>query len=137
MPSTGTIGGRTLHLWPGKVGRRGNRESLAFAIVCSEFLGQPLEDFLAALRCTRDDLRDRNILDLAEKMRAELDRGPCPVRVPIVVTEEELDRMPLFTATQNLDAREGAANVKVGASARDVVMRAAAQAATWSSKHSE
>jgi hypothetical protein len=76
-------------------------------------------------------LRDRNVLDLADRMRAELDAGPSSVRVPIVVTDDELDRMPLLTAIQNLDAREGAANVKVGASARDVVMRAAAQAARW------
>jgi hypothetical protein len=120
-----------LHLWPSRKGRRGNRESLAFAIVSAESLGMPLQRLASALQYTRDDLRDRNVLDLADRMRGELDDGPSGVRVPIVVTDEQLDHMPLLTTYQTLDMREGAANAKVGAVALDVVMRGAAEAAAW------
>jgi hypothetical protein len=122
-----------LHVWPAREGRRGNRESLAFAIVQARVVGQPLDETLASLAATRDDLRDRNVLDLAEKMHTELENGPSDLRLPRVVTDQELDHMPLLTGFQNLDAAEGAANVKVGASARDVVLRAAASAARWAS----
>lgn len=118
-----------LHLWPATTGRRGNRESLAFAIISAEALEISLDELLPEIGYSRDDLRDRNVLDLAARMREELDRGPSSVRVPIVVTDEELDHMPLITGYQTLDAREGAANVKVGANAQQVVMRASAEAA--------
>jgi hypothetical protein len=62
-------------------------------------------------------------------MQAELEAGPRDVRVPIVVTDEQLDRMPYLTAYQTLDAREGGATAKVGRLARDVVIRGAAEAA--------
>jgi hypothetical protein len=117
-----------LHFWPAKGGRPGNRESLAFAIVMAESMDVALDELLAGIGYSRDDLRDRNVLNLAERMRQELDRGPSDVRVPIVVTDEELDQMPLLTAHQTLDAREGAANVKVSVLAQQVVRRANAVA---------
>jgi hypothetical protein len=120
-----------LHMWPSKQGRGGNRESLAFAIVNAQTMGMPLEDLMSAIGYTKDDLRDRNVLDLAARMNAEIDAGPSDVRVPIVVTDEELDHMPLLTARQTLDPREGAANVKVSALAKDVVMRSATEAGAW------
>jgi hypothetical protein len=126
-----------LHLWPGRTGRRGNRESLAFAIVSTDTLGVPVEELLSGIGYSRDDLRDRNVLDLADRMRDELDRGPSAVRVPIVVTDEELDHMPLLTAYQTLDPEEGAANAKVSALARQVVMRASAEVAARASHRGE
>jgi hypothetical protein len=120
-----------LHMWPARKGRSGDRESLAFAITNAETLGMPVEEFVSAMGYTKDDLRDRNVLDLAARMQVEIDAGPSDVRVPIVVTDEELDRIPLLTAHQTLDAYEGAANVKVGALAREVVMRGAAAAGAW------
>lgn len=69
-------------------------------------------------------------------MRAELENGPSDVRVPRVVNDEELDHVPILTAFQNLDAFEGAATVKVGDSARDVVLRAASAAARWAGRSS-
>jgi len=45
--------------------------------------------------------------------------------------------LPLLTAHQTLDLYEGAANVKVGALARDVVMRGAAAAGAWRRKAAE
>lgn len=120
-----------LHLWPAKAGRSRDRESLAFAIANARACAMPLEEFIAAIGYMYDDLRDRNVLDLAERMHAELDAGPSGVRVPIVVTDEELDRMPLLTARQTLNARESAANVKVGDLAQDVVLRGAAAVGAW------
>lgn len=120
-----------LHMWPARQGRSGDRESLAFAIANAETIGMPVEEFVSAIGYTKDDLRDRNVLDLAARMQRELDAGPSDVRVPIVVTDEELDRMPLLTAHQTLDSHEGAANVKVGALAREVVLRGAATAGAW------
>jgi hypothetical protein len=100
-------------------------------------MGVPLEELLSGVGYTRDDLRDRNVLDLADRMREELDRGPSAVRVPIVVADEELDRMPLLTAYQTLDRQEGAANAKVSALARQVVIRASAEAAARASRRSD
>ncbi len=117
-----------LHLWPSPPGRRLNRESLAFAVVNVESIGVPLEVFLEEFGYSRDDLRDRHVLDLAERMRGELDAGPSDVRLPRVVTDEERDRMPLLTGYQTLDAVEGAANVNVSPLARDVVVRGSADA---------
>jgi hypothetical protein len=118
-----------LHLWPSRKGRRSDRESLAFAIVNAETIGVALDELLSAIGYTRDDLRDRNVLDLADRMRAEIDAGPTGVRVPLVVTDDELDGIPLLTTHQALDVEEGAANVKGSALARDVVIRGAAEAA--------
>jgi hypothetical protein len=118
-----------LHLWPARKGRRQDRESLAFAVMSAKSMGVPLETFLSSIGYSRDDLRDRHVLDMADRMRDELEAGPSDVRVPIVVTDEELDRMPLLTAHQTLDAAEGGANVQVGALAQDVVLRGAAEAA--------
>jgi len=66
----------------------------AFALLQADETGDPRKTFLSSLGYSRDDLRDRNVLDLAERMRAEVglpERRPSSDRV----TDAELDRMPL------------------------------------------
>jgi len=41
----------------------------------------PVEEFVSAIGYTKDDLRDRNVLDLAARMQVEIDAGPSDVRV--------------------------------------------------------
>lgn len=120
-----------LHLWPAKRGRSSNRESLAFAIVSAEALGMPSDELSAAIGYTHDDLRDRRVLKLAERMRSELEAGPSGIRVPRVVTNEELGQLPLLTTRQTLDIRETAANAKMGLLAQQAVLRGAAAAGAW------
>lgn len=120
-----------LHLWPSRAGRSSNVESLAFAIVNAESIGVPPDDLRSQMRYSTQDLRDRHVLELVDRMRDELDRGPSAVRVPRVVTVTERDGMPLLTAHQLLDAADGAANVNVGEAARSAVRVGAREAARW------
>jgi hypothetical protein len=90
-----------LHLWPAQKAKGGNREALAFSIV--EF-GL---DTVLATGWTRDDLRRRNILDLAEAMKHEL-ANPVGLRLPRVMLQDEFDRRPLLTGDIVLAHDEGA-----------------------------
>jgi hypothetical protein len=119
-----------LLLWPPKRGRPRNVESLAFAIVQAGVVGVPAEAMPDLLAYSHDDLRDRHVLDLAKHMRAELDQ-PRHVRVPRVVTNDELDAMPLLTGYQTLSAEEGARAARVGSAALHAVAAGAAAVVRW------
>jgi hypothetical protein len=75
-----------MHLgqWPGKRGNRSNVDSLAFVLAAGASDGFTFEEVAGALDGrTREDLRDRGVLELAERMLTALEKPPNPPDMPV------------------------------------------------------
>jgi hypothetical protein len=79
-----------LHMWPAKRGGRPNREALALALFEADRRNVPRQQMIEALHMDIDDLRDRDVLSLAARMRSDWDRGVSMV-APRVLTDDEYE----------------------------------------------
>jgi hypothetical protein len=88
-----------LPLWPGQGGKPRNREALAWALAMARFHGIDEETMRRGIIADRNDLRDRDVLKLADRMSLELEGRhldgdqdvPVPFVAPRVLTEDEYD----------------------------------------------
>ena len=72
-----------LGIWPGKPGNRSNVDALAFGLAAGASDGFTFDQVVAELPGrTRDDLRDRGVLERAQQMFGSIESPPAPPSLP-------------------------------------------------------
>lgn len=67
-----------LPIWSGgRTGNRANRDALAFVLVLGRAQGNTYDEVISAIGHSRDDLRDRGVIERADRMW-EASAGPAP-----------------------------------------------------------